>query len=109
MGVSCFLKTVFLFTFGIFLQSNLHYDKNNNLSWYQLLSEFVKNAFWPIFGEFEIFKSFNCSSDSFYECTNKAGSVSSYILLMVYMILANILLINLLIALFKYVNITFKF
>jgi hypothetical protein len=36
------ILTVFLFTFGIFLQSNLNYENNNNLNWYQLINKFVK-------------------------------------------------------------------
>jgi len=61
------------------------------------------------FGEFEIFKSFNCTPNSFNDCNDKAGAVTSYILLMIYMLLANVLLINLLIALFKYLHNLFKF
>jgi hypothetical protein len=46
-----------------------------------------------------------CANDnSLSDCPEQSGIAFSYIALMIYMVIANVLLINLLIAMFRYVD-----
>lgn len=98
---------IFLFSFGIFVQVNLHPDEN--LNGFQMLQRMIHLAFWPIFGEIKplddvkLIAKCNRSSNADHEddCLPSSGAVVSYVALMLYMIIANVLLVNLLIAMFK--------
>lgn len=63
----------------------------------------MNKAFWPIFGEMKILEEISELDECTIEgnCPLQSGITFSYIFLMVYMVLANILLINLLIAMFR--------
>ena len=59
-------------------------------------------AYWPIYGEMgilEVLKSDECEDREF--CLDPMTKAASFVLLMVYMVIANVLLINLLIAMFR--------
>jgi hypothetical protein len=76
---------------------------NNELN-IQLIKQLIDKAYWPIFGELRILDEINvshCDADSANACPSKTGIVYSYIFLIVYIIIANVLLINLLIAMFR--------
>jgi hypothetical protein len=76
---------------------------NNELN-LQLVKKLVDKAYWPIFGELRILDEINmgeCAADSNEACPSKSGIIYSYIFLIVYIIIANVLLINLLIAMFR--------
>ena len=64
----------------------------------------MNKAYWPIYGEMKIFdqdfENDDCSSSE-QGCPENSGVVFSYISLMIYMLIANVLLINLLIAMFR--------
>ena len=68
----------------------------------------IDKAFWPIFGEMKILEEISefdlkkCEAEN--NCPTEYGIVFSYISLMLYMIFANILLLNLLIAMFRLVD-----
>jgi hypothetical protein len=52
---------------------------------------------------FDDFDKENCAANSEnHECPQRSGIAFSYIALMIYMIIANVLLLNLLIAMFRY-------
>ena len=67
--------------------------------------EILNIAYWPIYGEMGILdtiKGDSCVEQNDEKCLESVTRASSFILLMIYMIVANILLINLLIAMFRY-------
>lgn len=62
-------------------------------------------AYWPIYGELgilELINNENCGEDGKPECLDESTSIVGFILLMIYMIIASVLLLNLLIAVFRY-------
>lgn len=66
----------------------------------------LTKSYWPIYGTMKILEDFdkfyaNCTGRP--DCPDKTGVVYSYVLLMIYMVIANVLLINLLIAMFRFV------
>lgn len=62
----------------------------------------LNKAYWPIYGEMKILDELSeCLESDAGACEN-SGVVFSYIFLMIYMIIANVLLVNLLIAMFRY-------
>ncbi len=70
-----------------------------------LLSNLINKAYWPIYGEMKILDELIerdeiCSKDES-NCPDLAGTYFSYVALMIYMVIANVLLINLLIAMFR--------
>lgn len=85
-----------------------------------MTKKIIDLAYWPIFGEIdpveemidkkcEYFKIQNTTSfvearneDESSECGDPSGIYFAYIALIIYIILANVLLINLLIAMFRY-------
>jgi hypothetical protein len=91
---------IFVCLFGVTTQATLY--AGNDLD-YQLLTSIVDKAFWPIFGDMRILEEISnleyCSLKG--NCPLQSGITFSYFFLMVYMVIANILLINLLIAMFR--------
>jgi hypothetical protein len=94
---------IFVITFAITTQATMY--SNNELS-LQLLKKLIDKAYWPIFGEVRILDEINavelddCSDDT---CPSTSGVIYSYVTLVIYIIIANVLLINLLIAMFRFV------
>ena len=92
---------IFIFAFGITTQASL-YPNSVSVSW-DMIKSIINNGYWPIYGEMKIFDEFekvNCSNST-EECPESSGLGFSYIALMIYMLIANVLLINLLIAMFR--------
>jgi len=69
-----------------------------------LIKSLIEKAYWPIYGEMKILEEINdeetCLESG--NCPEKSGVVFSYIGLMLYMIVVNVLLLNLLIAMFRF-------
>ena len=70
------------------------------------MKDIIDIAYWPIYGEMKVLDKINeqydeIKDDSYYSET--ITIVSSYAGLMAYMILVNVLLVNLLIAMFRYI------
>lgn len=91
---------IFVCTFGVTTQATLYPGNELNLS---LLRSVLNKAYWPIYGEMKILEEIEeCpSDDQNVSCPETSGIAFSYVALMVYMIIANVLLINLLIAMFR--------
>ena len=74
-----------------------------------LLVSIINKAYWPIYGEMNILEEITKSDDNCVVgekgCPELSGIYFSYIALMIYMIVANVLLVNLLIAMFRYIYI----
>lgn len=71
-----------------------------------LIKNIIDNAYWPVHGDMRILERLMnrdefCSKDES-NCPDLVGTYFSYIALIIYMVIANILLINLLIALFSF-------
>ena len=96
----------FIFAFGIPLQAII----NPNITAFSVetLLQILNDAYWPVYGEMKVLEKLNlnkCSEDySWRECFSDVTNISktsSIFLLMVYMIIASVLLLNLLIAMFR--------
>lgn len=62
----------------------------------------LDNAYWSIYGTIELLGNLDLNCDSAVsKCPTKSGVIYSYIFLMIYVVLGNVLLINLLIAVFS--------
>lgn len=69
-----------------------------------LILNMINKAYWPIYGDMRILGEIVDEEDSCTEkmnCPDTAGKYYSFIALMIYMIVANVLLLNLLIAMFR--------
>jgi transient receptor potential cation channel subfamily M protein 4 len=87
--------------FGVASQAIL---KERNESYYKIIYGIFETAYWPIYGELGMLKTleekFECKNSSD-KCIDFPSYVTVYLLLVVYMIIASVLLLNLLIALFS--------
>lgn len=97
-----FIIMIFLCAFGVTIHGSM-YDADT-LNW-SLIKKVFDTAYWPIHGDFKILEEIerkHCTSDD-NECVipNPLGSSLSYFALIIYVIIANILLLNLLIAMFR--------
>lgn len=91
----------FIFGFGISLQAIM--SPNNEFS-IQTLLEIFNMAYWPIYGELALLGTLNddaCKNGTLSDCANRSSVITSYFILMIYMIIANVLLLNILIAMFS--------
>lgn len=66
---------------------------------FELIIRMINKAYWPIYGEMKILEELTDNECT--ECPDIFGKYYSFIALMMYMIIANVLLINLLIAMFR--------
>jgi hypothetical protein len=98
------LALIFVISFGVITHSSMYPNSKLN---FNLFKSMIYKAYFPIFGEMSILddfeKSDQCSNnnDSHESCPQKSGVVFSFYILIFYMIIANVLLINLLIAMFS--------
>jgi len=73
-----------------------------------LMKSLIDKAYWPLYGEMKILEEIDseetCSSLTLKgePCPEQSGIVFSYVGLMIYMIIVNVLLLNLLIAMFRF-------
>ena len=93
--------SIFVCTFGIITQATLYPNNKLNI---KLLRSIINKAFWPIYGEMLILEEINVIDETCLaqgNCPLESGIWFSYIALMIYMVIANVLLLNLLIAMFS--------
>ena len=91
---------MFVSAFGIALQAILFPGDEFTP---KIFIEIFNMAYWPIYGEMVILETIEkdtCEDGEICLDAATQGSIS-YILLMIYMVIANVLLINLLIAMFR--------
>lgn len=78
---------------------------SNNKMNMDLIKDIINKAYWPIYGEMLILDEINdydeevCMAEG--NCPMESGLWFSFFALMLYMVVANVLLINLLIAMFR--------
>ena len=90
--------SIFVCLFGVTTQGTLY--PGNKLS-FSLIKSIFNKAYWPIYGEMQILNELDDCDDSLETCPETSGVAFSFIFLMIYMVIANVLLINLLIAMFR--------
>lgn len=71
----------------------------------ELIMSLINKAYWPIYGEMAILEEINMDREECLKkgdtCPTQSGTYYSYAALIAYMVIANVLLINLLIAMFS--------
>jgi hypothetical protein len=97
------LMAIFVFAYGITTEAILNQRSELDLN---LFRRIVNKAYWPIYGTIKVMEdfdkiNFSCHEGSCPESIEKFGAIYSFLLLMAYMIIANVLLVNLLIAMFR--------
>ena len=85
---------IFVLAFGIALQAILLPGDKFKA---KVFIDVFNIAYWQIFGDTGVLEKIKCENEE--NCT--ISQISSFILLMIYMVIANVLLINLLIAMFR--------
>lgn len=87
-----------VFAFGIALQAIM--NPNTTFS-FLIIFKIFDISYWPVFGQIDVLEKIrDCTSDD--NCEELAPMIFSYVLLMVYLVFSSVLLINLLIAMFRY-------
>ncbi len=90
---------VFILSFGVITQSTMYPKSGFNVL---TLKKIIDNAYWTVYGEIKIFDVFE--KDCVEDCPDFTGVLFSYFALMIYILITNVLLLNLLIAMFRYIN-----
>lgn len=70
-----------------------------------LIRKLLSKSYWPIYGTMKILEDFDKyyqGCENRHDCPETLGVGYSYLALMIYMIIVNVLLVNLLIAMFRY-------
>ena len=88
--------SIFVCAFGVTTQATLF--PGNALN-FNLIMNILNKAYWPIYGEMKILEDLSECTKA--ECPEDSGVIFSYVFLMIYMVIANVLLVNLLIAMFR--------
>jgi hypothetical protein len=94
---------IFTCAFGISANAALYPDNLTDKNWYNIIRKFFDFAYWPIFGDTSNLEELEYN---FYEkntempCPNKSGQIYAYILFIIYIIIMNGLIANLLITIF---------
>jgi hypothetical protein len=95
--------STFVLAFGVSLQAIIFPGDTFTP---KIFIEILNIAYWPIYGEISILGAINnetClkSGSTKPPCLDSFTYVASYMMLMLYMVIASVLLINLLIAMFR--------
>lgn len=93
------IMAIFICAYGVTTQSTLYPGNKLNL---QLIRNVINKAYWTIYGDLRILNEI--STDSCVgkvDCPKYSGILFTYFALIIYVIVANVLLINLLIAIFR--------
>jgi hypothetical protein len=91
-----------LIGFGVAAYSNMYPSNGFSFKFVKMIATI---SYWPMYGEMGILSYINneddeCKNDST-KCAEFEGTVFTFILLVVFMAFANVLLMNILIAMFK--------
>ena len=97
------IMAVFVVAYGVTTEATM--NKTSKLD-FNLFRQIIRKSYWPIFGTIDVLDdfskvSFECDDESD-DCSEIVGFIYTYVLLMIYVLVANVLLINLLIAMFRY-------
>ncbi len=90
---------IFVCAFGVTTQATMYPGSQLN---FKLIQNIINKGYWPVYGEMKILDELDqCVKKTAAGCPDSTGVVFSYVALMIYMVIANVLLINLLIAMFS--------
>jgi hypothetical protein len=89
---------IFVTAFGITTEAILS-KKTSKLD-FDLFRRIINHAYWPIFGDIGLLGTLECEEESD-KCPDAIGASYTFVMLMIYMIIANVLLVNVLIAMFR--------
>ena len=95
----------FVFASGITMQAILSPQKS--FTW-KFIFNVLNKAYWPLYGQLDILEEINKCLDqpNTNDCQDLASLIVAFFILMVYMIISTILLLNILIAIFRYLLIS---
>lgn len=101
-----FIIAIFICAFGVTTHAAMFPKNKLNFS---LIRKIFDKAYWAIYGDTRILDDIErvkCDDDDDIDCQipEPTGTIFAYIATMAYMIIANVLLMNLLIAMFRYEN-----
>jgi transient receptor potential cation channel subfamily M protein 1 len=94
--------TIFICSFGIAIQATLHPNNEFSLS---LIKNIIEKSYWPIYGEIKLLDEINEPNETCFNekrCHDPIGATFSYLALMIYMILANVLLLEFYYSIYVY-------
>jgi hypothetical protein len=102
LGFFMCIMGIFIVAYGVMTHSALYPGHSFN---FELFRNVINKGYWSIFGDFRILNELvlepNCAERT--DCyKHHTGTYFTFFTLMVYCVLANVLLINLLIAMFSY-------
>lgn len=91
---------IFVCCFGVVTHSALYPASNFDVN---LLRSLFTKAYWPVYGTIKMLEDFDrfYNTDCKVDCPEESGVIFSFVVLMIYMVIANVLLLNLLIAMFS--------
>ena len=85
---------IFVVAFGVTTHATMYPE--TEFSW-DIFSSLINKAYWPIYGEMKILSEDiggeNCADDPS-KCAQQSGATYSFVALMFYMIIANVLLVS---------------
>jgi hypothetical protein len=91
--------------FGVVFQGVIEPENFEIRSILIYLRDVINVAYWPIYGELSILQDLNnrtCFTNVDPSCIDHLSYIFLYVLLMFYMIIGHILLLNLIIAIFRF-------
>ena len=94
------LKKNNIFINQYFFKATLYPENKFNMD---LVKKLIDKSYWPLYGEMKILDEMNDKKSCLLSnsCPHPSGVAFSYILLIIYMLVVNVLLLNLLIAMFR--------
>ena len=88
----------FIFAFGIALQAIMFPNEPPSLL---IFIKIFNISYWPVYGQIDVLDEMNKCYDNA-ECENLTEMLFAFLILMCYMIISSVLLINLEIAMFRF-------
>ncbi len=89
---------VFILAFGFSIESMLISSDENQSS----LINLINFVYWPIYGEIRILDQLDKCFENPVNCSNLRESYAVLVLMIIYMVIASVMLLNLVIAMFRY-------
>jgi hypothetical protein len=105
LGGFLFLFLLFMNAFGVVFQAVLKPESFEISSIWIYFHEIIDVSYWPIYGELSILQDINnrtCITNKDQSCIDHVSYLFIYYLLAFYMIIGHVLLLNLIIAIFRF-------
>jgi hypothetical protein len=105
LGGFLILLLLFMNAFGVVYQAIVKPENFEIGSILIYFKEYIDVSYWPIYGELSILQDINnrtCITNEDSSCIDNVSHVFIYLLLMLYMVIGHVLLLNLIIAIFRF-------